>query len=153
MSFNIFHIIQPSRQRIIHIHNKDFPIGFSFVEESHNTEYFDLFDLSDCTDCFTDFTHVERIIVAVGAGFGVLGVWVFPCLGEGTVVPDVTVVGETVSDVSEFAFLDVCSDRVSGSSDAEKRDKNEARRDKCLGGRVVREGCMEVVRKCEVAFY
>ena len=37
---------------------------------------------------------------------------VLPSLGESTVVPDVSVVGETVSDETELALLDVLLDRV-----------------------------------------
>lgn len=35
-------------------------------------------------------------------------------LGEGTVVPDVTVVGEAVTDEAETALLDILLDRVEG---------------------------------------
>lgn len=33
-------------------------------------------------------------------------------MGEGTVVPEVTLVGEAVSDVSKLALLDILLDRV-----------------------------------------
>jgi len=39
---------------------------------------------------------------------------VFPSLGESSVVPDVTVVGETVPDESEFTLLDILLDGVEG---------------------------------------
>ena len=37
---------------------------------------------------------------------------VFPCLGQGTVVPDVAMVWKAVADVAKFAFLDVLFDGV-----------------------------------------
>jgi hypothetical protein len=40
------------------------------------------------------------------------GIGVLPSLGEGTVVPQVTLVGEAVTDVTKLALLDVLLDGV-----------------------------------------
>jgi hypothetical protein len=70
--------------------------------------------LTNVSDSLTDLTDIQRIVVSLSFGLGVLDSRVLPCLGEGTVVPDVSVVGETVPDESELALLDVLLDGVEG---------------------------------------
>jgi hypothetical protein len=40
------------------------------------------------------------------------GVFVYPYLREGTVVPQIALVGEAVADISELALLDILLNRV-----------------------------------------
>lgn len=132
VALDVLHIVQSRSERVVHIDNEDFPVGLAFVEERHDTEDLDLLHLADVPDSFTNLAHVERVVVPVGASFGVLDVGVLPCLRERTIVPDITyvipqtlasdldakrirertVVGETVSDVSELALFNVLLDRV-----------------------------------------
>ena len=107
MSLNILNIVQSSSERVVDVDDEDFPVGLSLIEQSHDTQDFDLFDLSDVSYGFTNLTDVQWVVVTVRTGFGVFLLRVFPGLGEGTVVPDVTVVGETVSDVSKLSLFDV----------------------------------------------
>lgn len=89
MPLNILDVIEPGSQRVVDVYYKDLPVGLAFIQESHDTEDFDLLDLTDVADVLADLAHVERVVVPVGTGFGVLDVGVFPGLREGTVVPDV----------------------------------------------------------------
>ena len=107
MPLDILDIVQTGRQRVIDIHHQHLPVRLALIEQRHDTEHLDLLDLTDGTDGLADLAHVQRVIVAVGASLGVLLSRVFPGLGEGTVVPDVAVVGEAVADKAELAFLDV----------------------------------------------
>lgn len=90
VSLDVLDIVQSRSERVVDVDNEDFPVGLAFVEERHDTEDFDLLDLANVADGFTNLAHVERVIVTVRASFGVLHVGVLPCLGEGTIVPDVT---------------------------------------------------------------
>lgn len=129
MPLNILNIVQSARQGIVDINDDHLPISFTLIQQCHDTEHLDLLDLADFTDPFADFADVEGVVVAVGFGFRVGDRGVFPGLGEGSVVPDlrevqasvtnrfskefathVTVVGETVSDESQLALLDVYLD-------------------------------------------
>lgn len=66
------------------------PVGLAFVEQSHDTKHFDLLDLTNVAYGFTDLADVQGVVVSLGASLGVGGGGVLPCLGEGSVVPDVT---------------------------------------------------------------
>jgi hypothetical protein len=69
-------------------------------------------DLTNVSDGLTNLANIERVIVTLGLGLGVLNGRVLPSLGESTVVPDVSVVRETVSNESELALLDILLDGV-----------------------------------------
>jgi len=104
---DVLNVVQSRGERVVDVNNKDLPVGLSLVEEGHDTENLDLLDLTNGSDGLTDFADIKRVVVAVSAGLGVLRVGVFPRLREGTVVPDVTVVGETVSDKPQLSLLGV----------------------------------------------
>lgn len=80
MPLHIFYIVEFRSERIGHVHDENFPIRFAFIEESHDTEYFDLFDLTYVADLFADLADVERVVVAFGFGLDVRLGGIFPCL-------------------------------------------------------------------------
>lgn len=90
MPLDILNVVEPGGQRVVDINDKDLPVGLSLIEESHDTEDLDLLDLTGVTDGLSNLADVERVVVTVSAGLGVLDGRVFPSLGEGSVVPDVT---------------------------------------------------------------
>jgi hypothetical protein len=112
VSLNILNVVQLGGERVVDINDNDLPVSLLLVEESHDTEDLDLLDLANVTDELTDLTDIERVVVTLGLGLGVNGVGVLPGLREGTVVPQVTLVREAVSDVSKLALLDVLLDGV-----------------------------------------
>lgn len=107
MALNVLNVVELGGKGVVDVDDNDLPVGLTLVKEGHDTEDLDLLDLADVADSLTDLADVEGVVVTVGAGLGVLGVGVLPGLGEGTVVPDVTVVGEAVTDVTELALLGV----------------------------------------------
>lgn len=104
---DVLDVVQSGGKGVVDVDDDDLPVGLTLVQEGHDTEDLDLLDLSDVSDGLTDLADVERVVVTVGAGLGVLLLGVLPGLGEGSVVPDVAVVREAVSDVSELALFDV----------------------------------------------
>ena len=80
MPLDIFDVIQLGCERILNIDDYDFPVCFSFIEESHDTKDFDLLDLPDVTDLFADLTNIKRIIITLCLclGMGLSGI--FPSL-------------------------------------------------------------------------
>jgi hypothetical protein len=112
VSLNVLDVVQLGGERVIDINDNDLPVSLLLVEESHDTEDLDLLDLTGVTDELTDLADIERIVVALSLGLRVDSVGVLPGLGEGTIVPEVTLVGEAVSDVSKLALLDVLLDGV-----------------------------------------
>lgn len=95
MPLDILDVIETRSEGVIDINNEDFPVRLAFIEESHDAQNLDLLDLTSVPDGLTNLAHVERVIVAVGASLGVLLGGVFPGLGKGTVVPDVTWVDQS----------------------------------------------------------
>lgn len=108
VALDVLNVVELGGKGVVDVDDDDLPVGLALVKESHDAKDLDLLDLADVADGLADLTDVEGVVVAVGAGLGVLGVGVLPGLGERTVVPDVTVVGEAVTDVTELALLGVC---------------------------------------------
>jgi len=112
MTFDVFDVVQLGSERVGNVDNNDLPISLALVEEGHDTENLDLFDLANVTDLFADLANVEGVIVTLGFGFRVRVVGVLPGLREGTVVPDVTVMGEAVANETQTTLFDVLLDGV-----------------------------------------
>ena len=131
MTLDVLDVVQFGGERIGYVNDDDLPVGLALIEEGHNTEDLDLLDLASITDLFADLANIERIVVALGLGLGMRVVGIFPglegCyyfkktwvntrdatnLREGTVVPDVAVVGEAVANETQTALLDVLFDRI-----------------------------------------
>jgi len=109
---DIGNVVQLVSQGILDIDDNDLPVGLALVQKSHKSESLDLFDLTSETDGLTDLADIQRIVITTGLGVVVNVGGILPGLGESTVVPDVTVVGETVADETELALLDILLDRV-----------------------------------------
>ena len=101
MTLDVLDVIELGRERVVDVDDDDLPVGLALVQERHlrgqrghervphDAEDLDLLDLAGVADGIADLAHVERVIVALGAGLGVGCGGVFPGLGEGAVVPDV----------------------------------------------------------------
>jgi hypothetical protein len=144
VTLDILDVVELGGQGVVHVDDDDLPVGLTLVEQSHDTEDLDLDDISGLVDELANLADVERVVVAVGLGLGVHDVGVLPglqqrsvCtstsihagrrhradgragvsvayLGEGTVVPEVALVGEAVADEAQLALLDVLLDGVQG---------------------------------------
>jgi len=131
VTFDVLDVVQLWGEGIGDVNDDDLPVGFTLIEEGHDTENLDLLDLASKTDLFTNLANVERIVIALGLGFGVRVVGIFPglegChylrktwvnardvtnLRKGTVVPDVAVVGEAVANETQTTLLDVLLDGI-----------------------------------------
>lgn len=112
MTLDILNVIQLSGQGVVDVDDNDFPVGLLFVEKGHGTKNLNLLDLAGVADELTNLANVERVVVTLGLGLGVDSVGVLPGLREGTVVPEVTLVGEAVTDVTELALLNILFDGV-----------------------------------------
>ncbi len=55
----------------------------------------------------SNFTNVNWVSVALALSVAVDVIWVFPGLRNGSIVPDVALVGKAVGDESELALLNV----------------------------------------------
>lgn len=128
------HTVKLRSERIIDIDSDDLPVSFTFIQESHDTKDLDLLDLTSVANLFTNLNDINRIVVTLGLGLRMLLVGIFPSLrikfgheaeynmhvntthatylGEGTIVPDVTLVGEAVADEAKLALLGVLLDGV-----------------------------------------
>lgn len=71
MSLNILDVVQFRGQGVSNVDDDDFPIGLSFVKESHNAEDFDLLDLANISNLLSDLADIKRIVVSLGLGLGV----------------------------------------------------------------------------------
>lgn len=112
VTFDVLDVVELGREGVVDVNDENLPVGLSLVEESHDSEDLDLLDLSGVTDGLTNLANVERVVISEGLGLGVSVGRVLPRLGERSVVPDVTLVGETVANETEFALLRVLEDRV-----------------------------------------
>lgn len=80
MALNILDVVQLGRERVLHIHDEDFPVGLALVKQGHNAEHLDLFHLADIADLFANFTDVKWVIVALSLGLCMCLRRVFPSL-------------------------------------------------------------------------
>lgn len=131
MALDVLNVVEFRSKRVVYVNNDDLPVSLLFVKESHDAENLDLLDLPSVTDKLANLANVERVVVALGLGLRVDDVGILPgleqsvrkispsttCftltyLGEGTIVPQVTLVGKAVANVSKLALLDVLLDRV-----------------------------------------
>jgi len=112
VTLDILDIIQLGSKRVGNVYDDDLPVCFTLVEEGHDTENFDLFNLTGVTDLFADLANIKGIVVTLGLGFGVSVIGVFPGLREGAIVPNVTVVGEAVTNEAQTTLLDVLFDGI-----------------------------------------
>lgn len=138
MAFDILDVIELGSKRVVDVDDDDLPVGLLLVEQGHDAEDLDLLDLAGVADELADLADVERVVVSLGLGLGVDDIGVFPGLfgvvlaylsitpplshlvlmygwthsWEGTVVPEVALVGEAVADETKFALLGVLLDGV-----------------------------------------
>lgn len=131
MALDILDVVELRCQRVVHVDDHDLPVGLALVEESHDTEDLDLDDVSGLRHKLADLADVQRIIVALGLGLLVNNIGVLPRLQqqsvflpsadiglasshlrEGTVIPEVALVGKAVSHKAELALLNVLLDGV-----------------------------------------
>lgn len=109
---NILNVVELGGQRIVNIDNNDLPVSLTLVQESHHTQNLDLLDLANVSNLLTNFTDIQRIVVTLGLSLRVGDVWVFPGLGEGTIVVDVAMVRETVAHKSQLSLLGILKNGV-----------------------------------------
>lgn len=112
MALHILNIIKLRGQWVVHINDNDLPVGLLLVKKSHNTQNLDLLDLTGVSDGLANLANVERVVVTLGLSLWVDGGRVFPSLGEGTVVPKVTLVREAVADKPDLSLLYILLDGV-----------------------------------------
>jgi len=112
VSLDILNIVELVSQWIVYVNDNDLPVGLLLVKQGHDTKDLDLLDLARVADELTDLADVQWVIVALGLCLWVNDVGVFPCLREGTVVPEVSLVWEAVADESKLALLDILLDGV-----------------------------------------
>lgn len=109
---DILDIVELGRQGVVDIDDNDLPVGLSLIKEGHDSEDLDLLDLTRVSDGLSNLADVEGVVVSVRLGLGVHRVGVLPGLGERSVVPEVTLVGEAVPHEPELALLGVLEDGV-----------------------------------------
>ena len=131
MALDVLDIVELGGQWVVHVDDHDFPVGLALVEQCHDTEDLDLDDLAGLGDKLANLADVQWVIVALRLGLLVYDIGVLPCLRqpsvfvlladiglasshlrEGTVVPEVALVGEAVPHVAELALLDILLDGV-----------------------------------------
>jgi hypothetical protein len=112
VTLDILDVVELGGQRVVDVNDNDLPVGLLLVNQGHNTQNLDLLDLAGVANQLTNLANVQRVVVTLGLRLGVNGVGVLPGAGEGTVVPEVTLVGEAVADEAQLALLGVLLDGV-----------------------------------------
>lgn len=77
---NILDVVQLGRERIPNVDDKNFPVGLTLIEQSHDTENLDLLNLADVANLFTNLTNVQGIIITLSLRLGMSLSRVFPSL-------------------------------------------------------------------------
>jgi len=114
MPLDILNVVQLWGQGVIDIDYNDLPVGLAFIEEGHDAKNFNLLDLTNVAKLLADLADIQRVVVTASFGLGVGLVGVFPRLRESTIVPDVTMVGEAIANVTQSALFDILFDGVKG---------------------------------------
>jgi len=114
VSLDVLDIVELRSQRVVDIDDNDLPIGLFFVKQGHHAQDLDLLDLARFGDELANLANVQWVVVSLGLGLWVNNIGVFPGLREGTVVPEIALVREAVSHISELALLDILFDGIEG---------------------------------------
>jgi hypothetical protein len=133
VALDVLDVVQLGSQRVVHVDDHDLPVGLALVEQSHDTEDLDLDDITGLVDKLADLADIQWVVVALSLGLLVCDIGVLPRLlhpsafasladigpgsshlREGTVVPEVTLVGEAVAHEAQLALLSVLQDGVEG---------------------------------------
>ena len=80
MALDVLDVIQLGRERVLDIDDEDLPVRLALVEERHDPKDLDLLDLSDVSDLLANLADIQRIIVALGLGLGMLLSGILPRL-------------------------------------------------------------------------
>ena len=80
MALDILNIVQLGRERVLDVDDKDLPVGLAFIKKGHDAEDFDLLNLPYVTHLFADLADIQRIVVAISLGLGVLLSGILPSL-------------------------------------------------------------------------
>jgi len=80
VSFHVLDVVQFRCKGVLNVNYDDFPVGFTLVEECHDTKNLNLLDLTNVADLLADLADIERVIVALGFRFCVRLSRVLPCL-------------------------------------------------------------------------
>lgn len=134
MALDILNVVELRCQGVVDVDNDDLPVGLALIKQSHDTEDLDLDDLAWLSNKLANLAHIQWVVVTLGLCLLVDNIGVLPrlekaisirsvgptsviassYLGEGTVVPEVALVGEAVPHIAELALLDVLLDGVEG---------------------------------------
>ena len=68
---DILNVVQFGSERILDIHDEDFPVGLAFVKESHDAKDLNLLDLADIANLLANLADIEGVVVTLGLGLGV----------------------------------------------------------------------------------
>jgi hypothetical protein len=131
VALDVLDVVELGCQGVVHVDDHDLPVGLALVKQSHDTEDLDLNDITGLVDKLADLADVQWVVVALGLGLLVCDIGVLPRLQhpsvfasladigpgsshlrEGTVVPEVTLVGEAVAHEAELALLGVLQDGI-----------------------------------------
>lgn len=126
VALDVFDIIQLRSQGVVDVNDHDLPVGLTLIKESHDTKHLDLDNLTRLSNELSNLANVQWIIVALGLGLLVGDVRVLPglhklsvlCISsdvgleashlrEGTIVPQVALVGEAIPHEAELSLLRV----------------------------------------------
>jgi len=114
VTLDVFDIVELWGEGVMDIDDDDFPVSLAFVEQGHDAEDLDLFHLTNVANLFADLADIKRVIVTLCLCLCMSDVWVLPGLWEGTIVPDVAVMGEAVANEAQAALFGILFDGVEG---------------------------------------
>lgn len=80
MALNVLNVVELRSKRVVYVNDNDLPVGFAFIQESHDTENLDLLDLTSVANQLTDFANVQWVVVTLGVGLWVDDIGVLPGL-------------------------------------------------------------------------
>ncbi|GMT25233.1 hypothetical protein PFISCL1PPCAC_16530, partial [Pristionchus fissidentatus] len=107
---DVVHRVDVLGERVGDVNGHQLPVRFSIVNESQTTDNFHLEYGSSLVDGGSNLDDINGVVVSLGARLGVSVLVVLPRLGECSIVPDVSVVGEDVVDESGHTLLLVLLD-------------------------------------------
>jgi hypothetical protein len=105
-------VVQLVSNRVVHIDTDQLPVRFAFVDQRNGSKNFHLDHLTSLCHPVADLQHIDWVVVTLATGGRVQVVGILPGLGQGAVVPNVTVVRETVGHVAQLALFHVLFDGV-----------------------------------------
>lgn len=98
--------------RVSYVDGNDFPISFTFIDQSNDTKDFDLQYFSAFCSAWSNFDDIDWIVVTFAARRCINVAWILPGLRKCAIIPNVPMIWKSVGDIAQSTMFDILLDGI-----------------------------------------